>query len=141
MGALPGAHRSRVTENLARNDRPMTVADIMVKPVVTATPNASVAEARRLLEKARVRHLPVLDGGLLVGIVSDRDLRSARSDSLPLREIMTRTVFVLSPDTSIRRAARLFRERKFGAMPVLDGREVVGIVSVLDVLRILGEQA
>ena len=117
----------------------MTVGDIMVKPVVTATPNASVAEARRLLEKARVRHLPVLDGGLLVGIVSDRDLRSARSDSLPLREIMTRTVFVLSPDTSIRRAARLFRERKFGAMPVLDGREVAGIVSVVDVLRVLGE--
>jgi acetoin utilization protein AcuB len=119
----------------------MTVGDIMVKPVVTATPNASVAEARRLLEKARVRHLPVLDGGLLVGIVSDRDLRSARDEAVPLREIMTRTVFVLTPDTSIRRAARLFRERRFGAMPVLEGREVVGIVSVLDVLRILGEQA
>lgn len=117
-----------------------TVANIMVKPVVTATPNTSVGDARRLLEKSRVRHLPVLEGGLLVGIVSDRDLRSARTDTVPIREIMTRTVFVLSPDTSVRQAARLFRERRFGAMPVLDGRELVGIVSVVDVLRVLGEQ-
>lgn len=117
-----------------------TVANIMVKPVVTATPNTSVGDARRLLEKSRVRHLPVLEGGLLVGIVSDRDLRSARTDTVPIREIMTRTVFVLSPDTSVRQAARLFRERRFGAMPVLDGRELVGIVSVVDVLRVLGER-
>ena len=113
----------------------------MVKSVVTATPDTLVGQARRLLEKARVRHLPVLEGGLLVGIVSDRDLRSARDEAVPLREIMACTVFVLSPDTSIRRAARLFRERRFGAMPVLEGRELVGIVSVVDVLRILGEQA
>ncbi len=118
----------------------MTVGDIMVKPVVAVAPDTSVGDARRLLEKSRVRHLPVLEGGLLVGIVSDRDLRSARSDTVPIREVMTRTVLVLSPDMSIRRAARLFRERRFGAMPVLDGRELVGIVSVVDVLRVLGEQ-
>jgi CBS domain-containing protein len=52
---------------------------------------------------------------------------------------MRRPVFVLSPDTSLRRAARLFRERRFGAMPVLEGRELVGIVSVVDVLKVLGE--
>ena len=119
----------------------MTVAEIMVKSVVTATPATSVGEARGLLSRARARHLPVLDGELLVGIVSDRDLRSASNDSVPLAEIMTRTVFVLSPDTPVRRAARLFRERRFGAMPVLEGRELVGIVSVVDVVRILGEQA
>lgn len=113
----------------------------MVKSVVTASPGTSVREARRLLDRARARHLPVLEGGLLVGIVSDRDLRSAAGEAVPLREIMTRTVFVLSPGTSIRRAARLFRERRFGAMPVVEGRELVGIVSVVDVLKILGEQA
>ena len=123
------------------NDVATTVADIMVKPVVTAAPGTPVAEAWDLLQQVRIRHLPVVDGGLLVGIVSDRDLRSAASETVPLREIMTRTVFVLSPDTSVRHAARLLRERRFGAMPVLEGRELVGIVSVVDVLRILGEQA
>ena len=130
-----------VAASSARPNATLTVAHIMVKSVVTAAPGTSVGQARRLLEKARVRHLPVLEGGLLVGIVSDRDLRSARDEAVPLREIMARTIFVLSPDTSIRRAARLFRERRFGAMPVLEGRELVGIVSVVDVLRILGEQA
>jgi acetoin utilization protein AcuB len=119
----------------------MTVAEIMVKPVVTAEPGMSVGAARRLSRRERVRHLPVLDGErLLVGIVSDRDLRGARSDAIPVREIMTRPVFVLSPDTPIRQAARLFRERRFGAMPVLAGRELVGIVSVVDILRALDEQ-
>ena len=115
----------------------MTVAEIMVKSVVTAAPDTPVGVARRLLRQARIRHLPVLDGGLLVGIVSDRDLGRALSEAVPLKEIMTRTVFVLSPRTSLRRAARLFRERRFGAMPVLEGRELVGIVSVVDVLRVL----
>ena len=118
---------------------PTVVEDIMVKSVVTATPDTLVHEARRLLKQARARHLPVVDGPLLVGIVSDRDLRSAPSEAVPLREIMRRPVFVLSPDTSLRRAARLLRERRFGAMPVLQGRELVGIVSVVDVLKVLGE--
>ncbi|MBI4587829.1 MAG: CBS domain-containing protein [Candidatus Rokubacteria bacterium] len=117
----------------------MTVGEIMVKPVVTAAPDTPAGVAWRLLRQARVRHLPVLDRGLLVGIVSDRDLRTAPSEAARLAEIMTRTVFVLSPDASVRRAARLFRERRFGAMPVLDGRELVGIVSVVDVLRVLSE--
>lgn len=117
----------------------LTVADVMVRPVVTAAPDTPAGQARRLMREGRVRHLPVLEGRLLAGIVSDRDLRAAPSDTTPLAEIMTRTVFVLSPDTSLRRAIRLFRERRFGAMPVLDGRELVGIVSVVDVLGALGE--
>lgn len=119
----------------------MTVAEIMVKPVVTAEPGMSVGAARRLSRRERVRHLPVLDGErLLVGIVSDRDLRVARSDATPVKEIMTKPVFVLSPGTPVRQAARLFRERRFGAMPVLAGRELAGIVSVVDILRALDEE-
>lgn len=115
------------------------MAAIMVAPVVTATPETPVGEARRLLSEGRIRHLPVLAGDLLVGIASDRDLRQASSEALRLREIMSQPVFVLSPDTSIRQAARLFRERRIGAMPVLEGRQLVGIVSVVDVLRLLSE--
>lgn len=114
----------------------LTVEDIMVKPVVTATPETPVSVARGLLqERARVPLLPVVEGGLLVGIVSERDLQRDPSEAVPLREVMTRKVFVLSPDTPVREAARVFRDRRLRAMPVLAGRELVGIVLVEDVLR------
>lgn len=118
-----------------------TVADIMRKPVETATPTTTVSEARRLLRNGWIRHLPVLDGELLVGMVSDRNLREAPGDSLPLREIMTRPVFILSPATPLKRAARLFRDRRFGAAPVLDGRRLIGIVSIVDIVGALAERA
>ena len=111
-----------------------------MKPVVTSAPGQSVKMARRQMRQAHIRHLPVLDEeNLLAGIVSDRDLREARDDHLPVSEIMTRPVFVLSPDMPLRLAARIFRERRIGAMPVLDGRVLVGIVSIVDVLRVLSE--
>ena len=115
-----------------------TVAEIMSKPVVMATPDTTVGEARRMLREAWIRHLPVLDGELLVGIVSERDLDRAAGDALPLAEIMTRLVFVLSPATPIRRAARILAERRMGALPVLDGRKLAGMVSVVDVMRLAG---
>jgi acetoin utilization protein AcuB len=121
------------------SDGDSPVALIMTTPAVTAPPTLTVAAARRLMERSRIRHLPVVEAGLLVGIVSERDLRGAPGEAVPLREIMRSPVFVLSPDTSIRHAARVFRQRKIGAMPVLEGREVVGMVSVVDVLRILSE--
>ena len=118
--------------------RTMTAADIMVSPVTTVAPHTSVEEARALIRRARIRHLPVLDGGLLVGIVSDRDLRGATGVAT-VAERMTSTVFVLSPRTPLRQAAKRFRERRVGAMPVLSGRQVVGIVSVADVILALEE--
>ncbi len=115
-----------------------TVAEIMTRPVVTATPATTVGEARRVFRKAGIRHLPVLDGELLVGMVSERDLARSVGDALPVAEIMTRPVFVLSPATTIRRAARVLVERRLGALPVLDGRKLAGIVSVVDVVRLAG---
>ena len=123
-----------------RIDGDTAVAEIMVKPVVTVSPDSSVNVARRLMRGSRIRHLPVVDDDhLLVGIISDRDLHDAPSEAVSVREIMRQPVLILSPDTSLRQAARIFRERRFGAMPVLDGRELVGIVSVVDVLHVLGE--
>lgn len=115
------------------------VAQIMVKPVVIASPSKSVTAARKLMREWGIRHLPVLDEEkLLVGIVSERDLRDAR-EITPLGELMRSPVHVLSPDTPFLQAIRVFRRRRIGAMPVLEGRELVGIVSVVDVLAALGE--
>jgi acetoin utilization protein AcuB len=110
------------------------VADIMTSPALAVAAGTPVGAARAMLARGRVRHLPVVDGGLLVGIVSDRDLAGAPDAGAPVAQVMTRTVFVLSPEDSIQHAARLLRDRRFGALPVLDGRSLVGIVSVVDVL-------
>ena len=137
---MRGTDTVRVAETPARPALPRTVAEIMTAPVVTAEPDTTVRDARLLQRRSRIRHLPVLQDGLLVGIVSDRDLRGARDESAAVADVTTRTVFVLSPETSLRQAARIFRERRFDAMPVLRGRELVGMVSVVDVARALEER-
>jgi acetoin utilization protein AcuB len=115
-----------------------TVAEIMTRPVVTMTPETTAGEARRIFQNAWIRHLPVMEGELLVGIVSERDLARAVGDAMPVEEIMTQPVFVLSPAATIRQAARILAERRLGALPVLDGRQLVGMVSVVDVMRLAG---
>src|SRR6185503_13029277 len=81
------------------------VRDVMVAVDAIATPGTSVGEAHRLLREHGVRYLPVLDGDLLVGIVSLRDLLRAESDALPVRVAMSRMVFVVSPEMRLSRAA------------------------------------
>lgn len=117
-----------------------TVGEVMASPVVTVEPTVSVLAARQLMSQRRIRHLAVADRGLLVGILSERDLGDAPDDMLPVRQVMSAPVLVAAPDMPVRRAARLLAERRLGALLVLHGREIVGIVSVVDLLRGLGEQ-
>ena len=137
---MQGTETVRVAATSAKPAPPRTVAEIMTAPVLVAAPATTVGDARLVQRQLRIRHLPVLQDGLLVGIVSDRDLRGAPDGSAAVAAVMTRTVFVLSPEASLRQAARLFRERRFDAMPVLRGRELAGIVSVVDVARALEER-
>jgi CBS domain-containing protein len=118
-----------------------TVRGIMAKPVATTTPDTPVGAAHQLLRQHGIQHLTVLDGDLLVGIVSQRDLLRAQSDSLPVRDVMIRTLHVLSPDTPITRAARIFRERRLPVLPVLEGRKLVGMVRAVDVLETAWDHA
>jgi acetoin utilization protein AcuB len=110
-----------------------------------------VLEARQLMLKARIRHLLVTDeGGLLVGIVTDRDIRlnlpsQATSLSvweinhlltkLTVGEVMTRGVITIGPDREARDAAVLMLDHSIGALPVMDGGRLVGIVTEADILR------
>ena len=122
--------------------RARRIRDRVCEASVTVTPGTTVDEARRLVRETPTDYLPVVDCGLLVGIVSDRDLRAAGGTSAPVAEVMTRTVFVLSPETPVRDAARVFRRRRFGAMPVLEGRELWGMVArdaVLEALAAAGD--
>jgi acetoin utilization protein AcuB len=118
----------------------LLVRDIMTREVVTVTPDTTLAEARRLLDHHRIRHLPVIVAGRLGGMVSDRDLRSAsgrHTDESPVGPIMTPYPVTVTPATRVEEAARLMLERRIGGLPVIEGTSLAGIVTGDDLLRAL----
>jgi acetoin utilization protein AcuB len=127
----------------------MRISAWMKRPVHCVKPHDSIAHARAIMEQHRVNQLPVVANGRLVGLVSDRDLRDAfpsaidspgppgtdaRPEHIPVEEVMTRNVLTLAPGDPLEQAARLMRRERVGAIPVVDGDRLVGIVSRSDVL-------
>ena len=131
----------------------MRIESWMKHPVVTVKPKDSARHAREILERHRVNQLPVVMDGHLVGIVSDRDLRDAfpsvfesaeaaahhrragtDPSMIPVEDVMTRDVLTLAPSVLVIDAARLMRRERIGAIPIVDDRRLVGILSRSDVL-------
>jgi acetoin utilization protein AcuB len=124
----------------------LLIRDSMAKEVVTVGPETTATEALALCREKGIRHLPVLEGGRLVGIISDRDLRSAtpalgdpdRAKSLQrirVADEMAKEVVTVRPEDPIEEAAREMYERKIGCLPVVEGDDLVGIVTSSDVMR------
>jgi CBS domain-containing protein len=127
----------------------MVVDEVMTSKLTTAAPSASIQRVLRLLSEADVRHLPITDDGELVGIVSDRDLRSFVPDlgedsselaarlARPISSVMSSDLVTVEPETELQEAIDLMLDQKVGAIPVVhpDTRELVGILSYMDVLR------
>lgn len=129
----------------------MLVRDVMQSKVVTITPRTTLSEAVRLARQRGIRHLPVLEKGELVGMVSDRDLKRAMPspatglrahemndplERLSAAEIMTRPVVTIGPMVPLEEAARLMVEEKISALPVTERGRLVGIVTETDVLAL-----
>ncbi|NOT55443.1 MAG: CBS domain-containing protein [Deltaproteobacteria bacterium] len=127
----------------------MTVAEWMTTPVMTLKPGDSLWRAHERLAKYRINQFPVVHEGKLVGIITDRDVRDAYPSELKhlraqdieefaeactVGQIMTRTAVTISPQTTIREAAQRLRHRRIGALPVVDGDRLVGILTRGDVL-------
>lgn len=131
--------------------RSLTVGALMSRPVITLAEDDTLWEARSCMERGRVRHLPVVRGATLVGLVTHRDLLQASFSlfadgdarqehrilaSIPVRELMHEAV-VVNPGTPARQAAALMLERKFGCLPVVDETgHLVGIVTEADFLSL-----
>lgn len=120
----------------------MSVQSIMTKTVVSASPSVTVREAIQLTDDNDIRHLPIVENGRLVGIVSDRDLRAyerERSDerlATALREVMSHVPLCMEAGESIKALIDVMLEYKVGALPVVGpSGELVGIVSYIDVLQ------
>ena len=112
--------------------------------------NDTLDLAKDLMHKKRIRHFPVLEGGRVVGVVSQRDLfhatlgsvmkygeRSERSylATIAIKEVMSEPPITVVPTASIQEAASVMFESKIGCLPVVEGKKLVGIVSETDILR------
>lgn len=133
----------------------LTVEDIMTPDPCCVEPDTPLGEAVRRMKQRRCRQLPVCDDeGQLVGVLSDRDVRLAvnspfvlheRSDdvalldNIPVEACMTPDPLTVDADAPAALAADMLREYKFGALPVMRGGDLVGIVSVSDILRSYSE--
>jgi len=117
------------------------VAHWMTPRPITITPGERLPQAVELIQQHRFRSLPVVDDGKLVGIVTDRDIRTNLNhlEALEVGKVMTTKVIAVTPHTSVWDAARLLSERKIGAMPVVDEGILVGIVSTSDLLKACSE--
>jgi acetoin utilization protein AcuB len=122
----------------------------MTGAIIAVGPDTPMLDARHLMVKERIRHLLVTEGDRLVGIVTDRDIRlnlPSQATSLSVWEVnhlltkltvgkvMTGSVITVGPDRAARDAAQLMLEHKIGALPVMDGGRLVGIVTETDMLR------
>ena len=112
------------------------VREVMTRELVTIGLETPCEKARRLMDDHRIRHLPVVDEGRLVGLVSDRDVRSASGHPAAVAaRIMTAPPVTVTPETRVEHAARLMLDGAFGSLPVVDGDTLAGIVTSTDLLR------
>lgn len=127
---------------------------------ITVGPLDSFRHAMNLIRQRGIRHLPVVEGGRLVGIVTDRDVRQASPsaatslevhelhyllEKIKIRDIMTSEVVTATPEMPIEAAARLMLTHRIGSLPVLRGMALVGIITETDILsafvEVMGIQA
>ena len=121
--------------------------------LITASPDTSVLKAREMMDTHKISHLPVTDGKAhLLGIVTDRDLKQAWASpastlsiyeltyilqKLTVEAIMTTDVITATPDLTIERAALIIHDHKIGALPVVEGKRLVGIITCTDLMEVL----
>ena len=133
----------------------MLVGERMTKPVITVRPETPMPDALDLMRKEHIRRLPVVDKhGELVGIVSQGDLLKASPSQatsliiheityllskLPVEQIMTRSVITGSEEMPLEEAARIMADNEIGGLPVLRGKELVGILTETTLFRIFLE--
>lgn len=117
---------------------PPTVANLMSRELIVARKTDSVGHAARIMSEAEIRHLPVVDeAGQLVGLLSQRDLLACSDTHGRVRDLMSRDVLTVSPETAAYEAALLLWTHKIGCVPVTgaDGR-LVGILTEADFVRL-----
>jgi len=130
----------------------MLVRKKMKKDLITITKDERMTTAKKILQEKNIRHLPVVDGKKLIGLVTNMDIRKAEAspatsleirelhyllDKITVGEIMTRNVITISPDVSVEEATTLLHDNKIGCLPVVEDGNLVGIITENDVMELL----
>lgn len=138
---------------MSQADR-IPVRTIMQKKIVTISAGESLSTVEDIMRLGRVRHMPVVSSGRLVGVVSERDLLRSSLSSLSshrtaerkaflyaveIGRVMSQPPIVIRPDATVRQAAQVMAENKIGCLPVVEDDELIGIVTETDVLRWVAE--
>ena len=125
----------------------MYMSDVMTTNVVTIPSNTSLADARRVMEAHRVRRVPVVDRGVLVGIVTRDQLDKVGPSQVPsfnihdltrilnkvtVKDVMTKSLITVSPDATVEEGVTLAQEKKVGALLVVDNGRLMGIATTND---------
>jgi len=128
----------------------MKVRGIMTTEVVTLKVDEELSLASDIMTLARIRHLPIVEGDRLVGIISQRDLFKASLASVidydyqvarthlktvTIKEIMVKDIVTIAPDATIHEAGRIMLEKKIGCLPVIEDNALVGMVTESDIME------
>jgi acetoin utilization protein AcuB len=132
----------------------MFVGERMSRPVISVAPDMPINDVLAMFRKEHIRRAPVIKDGKLAGIVSERDLLNATPSSVTslsvwelnyliskvkVKDVMTKKVVTVDQDTPIEEAARIMADKKIGGVPVVSGKNVVGIITETDLFKIFLE--
>lgn len=133
-----------------KNGKEGVVREIMMGSPVTLKPDETLDLANDVISLGRIRHIPIMEDGRLVGVLSERDMmgaatttifglkrksKSALLKSVLIKDVMKKKVVTVKPDTPIKDAAHLMKEKKIGCVPVVNEGSLVGLVTTTDILR------
>jgi CBS domain-containing protein len=133
-----------------KNGKEGVAREIMMGSPVTLKPEDSLDLANDVIALGRIRHIPVVKDGRLVGVITERDLigaaaskifglkqasKSALLKTVKIKDVMKKRVITVAPDTPIKDAVHLMADKKIGCVPVVSDGVVIGLVTTTDVLR------
>jgi CBS domain-containing membrane protein len=133
-----------------KNGKEGAVREIMTGSPVTLKPEDTLDLANDVISLGRIRHIPVVEEGRLVGLLSERDLigaaattifglkqkrKSALLKTVLIKDVMKKRVISVKPDTPIKDAAHLMADKKIGCVPVVESGTLVGLLTTTDILR------
>ncbi len=132
----------------------MLVRELMTTEVTTVQETDALIDAAMIFSRSTVRHLPVLRGKQLVGVITERDVKrfapgllsGVSSDqyqqvmeSTPLARVMTREMLTVKADQPVSEAVNLLYSKRIGCLPVVENNELVGIITTTDMLRLMAQ--